>query len=333
MGSGSGGLVSADLVALERYDGEGRGAHLALAQALTRLRGALGDLEASRPDGLSVEHGAADLGWAHLDDTTALAERAVEVARGFRRADRPLDGAWPVRTLQPLLRCVVADATYGVDGGGTVTGPDGESYPVLAPFVVVDGTKRYHRGDGRAEDPFSAGGGDDGWHTVVETADLVDTSPGSLFEAKSAAYAAFGAAAVVVANVTARNHRRVGIIGGGGAVLLPTGSAAPVGWGPPHVDPPQRESAAPPPRAQRTKTGYGATGLLVNVATSARLASSLDAAQVAAQHVVFERHPDGRRRARVWRYRVVDTPDGTGLDINVAWRDADGSWLEVDAPR
>ena len=335
MGLGSGGVVSADPVALERYDREGRPAHLALAQALTRLRGALADLAASCPDGLRVDHRPADLGWAHLDDTTALAEVAVQVAAEFRRADSRLHGSWPVRDVAPLLRCVVAGATWGVDGGGTLTGPDGESYPVLAPYLVVDGTKRYRPGDGPAEDPFSAGGTDDGWRTVAETADLVDTSPGSLFAAKSGAYAAFGAARVVVANVTVRDRGRVGIVAGGGAFLRPVGpgGAPRVGMGPPHNDTPQRESTTPPPRAQRTKTAYGATSLLVNLVSSWRLASSLDAAQVVAQHVVYERHPDGRRRARVWRYRVVDTAAGTRMDVNVAWRDADGSWREVDAPR
>lgn len=294
--------------------------------------------------------------WHSLRDTTgvqAIDVAPFELAESMRRMD-PV--AWRLAMSAPGCRSFGAGRYYG--GGGALRGPDGLLYPVVVPHLVTD--EGHFTIDAAlpaaAPTVASLGGGDPGWTMVgyrtgveriveqptgwwqvltgVAVATGLGVSPGVDDGYLSGILFRAGTRPQFSTSIPAAAPTEPF---GGQALtglepmvwLVIDGQAGqyPIGEVPDLVPDSVAPDAAPRPLGSPLATANAADNLLA-VATGALTgfvaARDLDHGKHRAYEVMFEQHPDGRRRSRVQTFTLEHGPAGVALYGWHLFLDADG---------
>ncbi len=276
------------------------------AQELSRqLAGAAGDLA-------DAEAAARDAWRRAAADFDAVAYATA----GMRQ--RMASAAWDPATAVRLAAAEVAGADVvscgpmeqlGLPVGGVLTGPDGRSYPLMVQTAVDD--------DGTllvtTREPADSGG----WRTLAVRSGTTAYGPKAATWEKvaTALGGAAGAAYPEGSTFAPELLGRVQLMTGGGAYLADQ-SAAPVDA--------VKEASAEPLRGKEVNSYWvtptsglaagrkaavpDAIGLLDGVLAGYLLARHLDDGRAAGYRVVFEEDAQGRLRARMQLYRVLEVP-------------------------
>lgn len=218
-------------------------------------------------------------------------------------AERWRELVWGSRRLPPCL----GDYT----GGGAVRGPDGRLYPLVIPELEIDGVLAHVSYSGEtARDPATLGGADPGWVVVDETAGVARVNPyapGRI--ARAAAFAGIAAGHVPVRQAWASPEKLATVAFG------PTGRPQ-LTLGDPDArlvhDP--RGTHAPPPSESGPsprRRGLGVVETAATLAEGYQQASELHHPGINVYRVLFERHEDGSRRARMHTYQLATTEAGS----------------------
>ena len=196
-------------------------------------------------------------------------------------------------------------------GSGAVRGPDGRLYPLVIPELELDGQVAHISYDGEAaRDPATLGGNDPGWVVVDEAVGVARVEafePGAI--SRAAVVAGIFAGYSPVHQRWASPEQLATITFG------PTGepSLTHGAWPDrlPH-DPRLTHQTAPGEFDHvRRGRGLGAVSTLATAGEAYLVASELEYPGINAYRVLFERHEDGSRRARMQTYQWATTPSGT----------------------
>lgn len=268
-------------------------------------------------------HGRAHVDPDELDAAVAdLRHRWVDVA-DLRDLLEVANERWWIARVFPGGRAWCGPDTYV--GSGAVLGPDGRRYPLVVPEVRHEG--RLVRGDADGTvDVATLAGRDPGWATV-DVATGVSRIRDDLRWYQSFAVASLGFNPRVTSRLTGRpateRVRSALHVDPNGvprleAVDVPT-TGGPAPTTPPVAPPePRRVPGRTPGRTRgpfrRRAAGTPPVGTALDVGIGALegmvLLDRVRQAGRAAWQVVFEQHPDGRRRARMRLYEVAATEDG-----------------------
>ena len=301
--------------------------------ALTDLYDTIGDQVARLATAARQLDGSLDVHGRAQVDADALAGAAGDLRRRWygvndlRDLLEPADPGWWTANVFPDGLAWCGPGTY--TGGGAVTGSDGRRYPLVVPEVWHDGALVRGDGDGSV-DVATLGGIDPGW--VVDDI-LTGTSrvDDELTLVENIALFALGFNPTVTGRMTTRpadaDVRRALRLDANGLphlaeVDVPSGNVP----GPPTApaaDPPDLPHVAD--GIPGTEPGHGvavtetagidragaALDVGLGVLEGMVLVDQIDEAGEAAWQVVFEHHPDGRRRAQLRVYDLAVTDDGT----------------------
>lgn len=218
-------------------------------------------------------------------------------------AERWRDLVWGSRRLPPCLG--------GYAGGGAVRGPDGRLYPLVIPELEIDGVLAHvSYSSEAARDPATLGGADPDWVVVDEITGVARVNPyapGHL--ARAAAFAGVAAGQVPVRQAWASPEQLATVTFGptGRPQLTLRDPHARLGHDPrgTHVPPPSE--SGPGPR----RRGLGVVETAATLAEGYQQASELHHPGINVYRVLFERHEDGSRRARMHTYQLATTEAGS----------------------
>jgi hypothetical protein len=231
---------------------------------------------------------------------------AIPIVAGFTLA-ASIRAAEPMQWFADVHRGCVGFRGGSYLGGGYVDGPDGERYPIVVPRVeTADGD--VYTADRHATAPgepsiATLAGSDAGWEVVAcaSGVERFQAAPSALERSLGAIAATTG---------------RVGPLPPNGPL---TSIAMPIGGPPFFAETPTTPLPVPPrargggPSAVPPTPGdvvAGAVGLGITAGQAAAVSVNLDNQNERAYQVIFERNPDGRRRARVRTFRLHYGADG-----------------------
>lgn len=252
--------------------------------------------------------------------------------------------------------CIAGPGTYA--GGGMVIGPDGLEYPLAVPTLFQDGVpyhgNRYAISD--ADNVATLGGTDTGWVTVhIESGVhriqeeisnwlkplvfIAGMNPNIRPVFPPASTDVLGALSVGPDGVPMNGvaPRPPGVAVGGGPASKPTSPVLVQVDGRLIVvdrisgEPMNREirrgpvNVAPPPAYTRLEAARAGLSLAKQIGGGVTLLQQVDAGSFHSYQVVFEVHPDGRRRAMLRTYGVRYDVDGTPIVFpNTGYLDPEG---------
>jgi hypothetical protein len=237
--------------------------------------------------------------------------------------------------------CVAFPEGSGYIGGGVVIGPDGEEYPIVIPYLEIDGHVYTSDSDGSGDGVVaSLGGADSGWTVVAYRSGIerIVEEPGAIDYLAAAAAGTTG-----LLHSLPPNDMLPGIVFGPDRPPSYRGDvSAPAALDPPlydgelatvpvtmfvngRIQQVNAEQLANMPRdvrraAARLGVGRpsaagsvvaGGADLAVTFGQGLAFAANLDNQSERAYQVIFEENEDGRRRARIETYSLSVDADGT----------------------
>jgi hypothetical protein len=278
--------------------------------------------------------------WNSLNDevgTTALDAGVFDLMGSIRTMGA---ADWRDATIPPGCESFGPGRYYA--GGGMLSGPDGAGYPIVVPHLELDDGRHYtidadH--DGLRPEVATLGGADPGWEPVGYRTGVarIEPDPGRAWALLAGIAVATGLELRTggdegqLVGVHMRAGSRARFAGGpapsgsgvpsdpGGGVALtrpePTvwltvdGTTAqyPVG------DVAGRRRGGERSRLGRVNTAEQMLSLATGAVAGFVAAGDLRSAGHRAYEVLFETHPDGRRRARVQTFTLEQGPDGPAL--------------------
>jgi hypothetical protein len=278
--------------------------------------------------------------WDSLNDevgATALEAGVFDLMGSIRTMGT---AEWRGATIPPGCELFGPGRYY--TGGGMLSGPDGAGYPIVVLHLDVDGGGHYtidadH--DGLRPEVATLGGADPGWMTVGYRTGVAriesDPGPGWALLTGIAVATGLDVRTGVGEDRLVGVHMRAGSRARFGGGMVPSGSRVPFdsGGGAALTAPesnvwmtvdgttaqyPVSEVAGLRPGRDRTALGRVNTAdHVLSLATGAIAgfvaAGDLRSAGHRAYEVIFETHPDGRRRARVQSFTLEQGPDGPAL--------------------
>jgi hypothetical protein len=216
---------------------------------------------------------------------------------------RWLELVWGPRRRPPCL----GDYT----GSGAVRGPDGRLYPLVIPELEIEGLVAHVSYSSEvAREPALLGGNDPGWSVVDEAVGVARVEafePGAIARAAVVAGIFAGYSPVPQRWASAEQLATV-VFGPTGRPILAHGD-----WPGrlPH-DPRVTHRTAPGEHDHvRRGRGLGMVDTLATAGEAYLVASELENPGINTYRVLFERHDDGSRRARMHTYQLATTPAGT----------------------
>jgi hypothetical protein len=278
--------------------------------------------------------------WTSLNDgvgTTALEAGVFDLMGSIRTMGA---AEWRGATIPPGCESFGPGRYY--TGGGMLRGPDDLGYPIVVPHLEVEDGRHYtidadH--DGLRPEVATLGGADPGWQLVGYRTGVarIESDPGRAW----ALLAGIAVATGLELRTGGDEGQLVGVHMRAGARARFDGGLAPSGSGVPS-DPgggaaltkpeptvwstvdgttaqhPAGDVAGRRPGGDRSRLGRVNTAeQVLSLATGAVVgfvaAGDLRSAGHRAYEVLFETHPDGRRRARLQTFTLEHGPDGPAL--------------------
>lgn len=265
--------------------------------------------------------------------------------------------AWSAAVFAPnLLSCTTGPGTTGSSGyagGGFLIGPDGRKYPLVEPYITGPDGKTINADVAASteHDVTTLDGRDTGWHDLgtVVGSDKFGTVGTTTKILAGLGVAAGGAGPITTAQPAWLNGLSIGH--GGYAVVTDTpdslAHSVQPGQGITEVNPAYQqvttdergrttiveEPANPANYGSRVVTANG-VALGINVLNGVSVAEHLDDSQIHAYQVTFQQNDDGRVRALMHSYQVVDNTQigGGSHDLYSSYVTADSDGKPVYSP-